>query len=262
MIACIEDNCTSHHGPLRFDIANPLEERRWDELLRTRKESAFFHSSSWARVLHESYGYTPRYFSSVENNTLKALVPVMEIKSFLTGKRGVSLPFTDSCEPVLPGGEALQRVMGSLVEYGMENGWGSIEIRGGSMPDGISPSSFYYGHTLDLLQGEERLFSNLRDSTKRNIKKAMREGVKVSIMNSWESVREFFRLNCLTRKLHGLPPQPLFFSKKYMSILLPGISALSPLRRITGRLSAARSVSISAIRRFTNTAPPTSAVSI
>jgi lipid II:glycine glycyltransferase (peptidoglycan interpeptide bridge formation enzyme) len=38
--------------------------------------------------------------------------------------------------------------------------------------------------------------------------------VETNIYTSVESVREFYRLNCLTRREHGLPPQPYYFFKK------------------------------------------------
>ena len=64
------------------------------------------------------------------------------------------------------------------------------------------------------LSDENKIFSNFRDSTRRNIRKAINEGVEVTINNSWESIKEFYRLNCLTRREHGLPPQPYYFFKK------------------------------------------------
>jgi lipid II:glycine glycyltransferase (peptidoglycan interpeptide bridge formation enzyme) len=85
---------------------------------------------------------------------------------------------------------------------------------GNSLPNGNSPYSFYYGHTLDITHGEDTIFSNFRGSTKRNIKKAVKEGVRTNIFTSVESIREFYRLNCLTRREHGIPPQPWSFFKK------------------------------------------------
>ena len=36
----------------------------------------------------------------------------------------------------------------------------------------------------------------------------------LTIQNTLESVKEFYKLQCITRKIHGLPPQPLYFFKK------------------------------------------------
>ncbi len=139
----------------------------------------------------------------------------MEVNSFLTGKRGVSLPFTDYCQPILSDKTDFQEIIDDLITYGKKAGWKYIEWRGGEAYfQDMTPSSFYYGHTLDLTDNEQDLLSSFRSSTKRNIKKAISEGVNVEICNSMESVRAFYRVNCITRKHHGLPPQPFLFFKK------------------------------------------------
>lgn len=163
----------------------------------------------------ESYHYNPCYFVLIDGKKLTCLVPVMEIKSFLAGQRGVSLPFSDFCEPIIPSRNAFQNVMSSLITFGEKHGWRNIEIRGGEDVCGTMPASdSYYGHVLDLRLDEDEIYSCFRDSTKRNIKKALREGVEVKICNTPEAVREFYRLHCVTRKRHGLPPQPYYFFQK------------------------------------------------
>jgi hypothetical protein len=197
------------------EIINPLEYPSWDDLLLSTNGYSFFHTSAWARVLHETYHYKPLYFSIIGNGRLLLSIPVMEVKGFLNGKRGVSLPFTDCCEPIIAEDMPFKDILGRLIEYGREAGWKFIEIRGGGDLFGRSrPSQFYYVHDMDLVHGEKRIFSSFKGSTKRNIKKAIREGVRVSMSSSIESIRDFYRLNCMTRKSHGLPPQPYFFFKK------------------------------------------------
>jgi len=137
------------------------------------------------------------------------VLPLMEIKSFITGRRGVCLPFSDYCEPIIPGGVQFEEMLEFVTTYGRERGWKYIEIRGGqAFLKGQTPSDCYFGHTLDLEKGPEAIFSGFRESNKRNIRKAEREGVEVAILDSLDAVREFFRLNCITREHHGLPPQP------------------------------------------------------
>ena len=85
---------------MNIEIINPIEYPNWDELLLTSDQSIFFQTSAWARVLCESYNYTPLYFITKDNGRLTSLIPVMEVSSFITGKRGISLPFTDYCPPI------------------------------------------------------------------------------------------------------------------------------------------------------------------
>jgi hypothetical protein len=201
------------HMPIQ--IINPLDYPDWDSLLGTNEHASFFHTSNWARVLYESYNYTPLYFCSIENGTLSALLPVMEVKSVLTGKRGVSLPFTDFCHPIATDQGQYQTIFDHILDYGKHAGWKYIELRNGAntLPN-ARPSLTYYTHTLELTPNEQDLLKSFRSSTKRNIKKAEKEGVTVEIHKSFNSIKEFYRLNCITRKHHGLPPQPFYFFKK------------------------------------------------
>ena len=139
----------------------------------------------------------------------------MEVKSFLTGRRGVSLPFTDHCPPIAEDEALFRNAFEKAVQSGKKKGWRTLEIRGGNgyFKD-ISACSTYYTHFLSLTDNKSEIFSNFRSSTKRNIKKAIKEEVNVAISNTLESVKEFYSLNCMTRKQHGLPPQPYFFFKK------------------------------------------------
>ncbi len=207
----------------RLELVNPLECREWNELLATSPNSSFFHTSNWARVLFESYGYRPRYFLA-RNGAIATLVPLMEVRSFLTGQRGVSLPFTDYSMPILGEGVDINQVMGPIIEHGTAAGWRHVEIRDpASFPEDVPIFSMYYGHVVDLSGTAEALQRRLRDSTKRNIRKAAKEGVAVRRAETIESVREFYRLNCMTRRDHGLPPQPFrFFLKIFEHVISKG----------------------------------------
>ena len=161
---------------MNLKIINPITYPGWDDLLLSNPGYSFFYSSSWARVIHKSYKYDPLFFTVIKNNKLSILIPFMEVINFVAGKKGVSLPFTDMSEPIITNDVCYQECLDILIEYGKKTGWKSIEIRGGeSLFLESSPSSHYYGHTLDLSQGEEQLFSNFKDNNKRNIKKAIKE---------------------------------------------------------------------------------------
>jgi hypothetical protein len=139
----------------------------------------------------------------------------MEVRSMLTGCRGVSLPFTDFCEPIAADIASFRNMFARIGALGRERGWRYIELRGGeAFMDDAPHSSVFYGHSLELTQDSELLFATFRDSNKRNIRKAEKQGVEVKIRRDMEAMRAFYGLNCLTRRQHGLPPQPFSFFKK------------------------------------------------
>ncbi len=93
------------------------------------KEYSFFHSKEWAEVLYESYGYKPVYFSIFHNNKICSLVPAMQISSFITGRRLVSLPFSDFCDPLFNTLEDVILLQNELIAYAKKNKLNYIEFR-------------------------------------------------------------------------------------------------------------------------------------
>jgi len=200
---------------MSLQIIDPTHYPNWDELLISTPGSSFSHTSSWAKVLKEAYGYTPKYFTEFDGGHISALISLMEINSFLTGKRGVSLPFTDYSAPIIHNGISFKSLFDHLIRYGENHEWKSFELRGGQdLPMISQTSSSYSRHILDLSKKLDEIFSSFRANTKRNIKKAIKNGIMVEKCHTLDSVREFYRLNCMTRKRHGLPPQPYYFFKK------------------------------------------------
>lgn len=222
-----------------FEIVSPLDFSGWDELLLTHRDCTFFHSSPWAHALCDTYGYTPLYFAGFEKKKLLSLLPLMEIRSALTGNKGVALPFTDFCEPIIPSETSGRGLFKNLIDYGVRSGWKYFEIRGG---DGFGPenkpSAWYYEHVLPLSGKSEEMYRNFRSSNKRNIQKAIKSGVEVIFSDSPDSMQEFYRLNCLTRKMHGLPPQPYSFFRNIHKHIIAKKHGLLLLARYRGRAIA------------------------
>jgi hypothetical protein len=209
---------------MNLEIINPIEYPDWDTLLIRNGDFSFFHSAAWAKVLKESYGYDPVYFASIEAGRLFLLMPFMNVVSPLTGRRGVSLPFTDRCAPFFLRKELLGDAVEQATGYGIKAGWKYIEWRDADyFSKDPSPWEVYYTHDLNLMRTESELFSSLKDSNRRNIHKAIREGVSIKIDYSLSSVKSFYRLNCMTRRRHGLPPQPfIFFKNVFDSVISKG----------------------------------------
>lgn len=189
------------------EIINPFNYSGWDALVASHPNLSFFHGTAWARVLVESYGFTPHYFLAE-----RAVLPLMEVDSWLTGRRGIGLPFTDDCEPLGPDCGSVRKLFQAAVELGNSHSWKYIECRGGrELFDDVPASLTFYGHRLELVVDEAQLFNKMDGSARRAIRKAENEGVTVEISQSLEALHDFYSLHCLTRKRHGLPPPPFHF---------------------------------------------------
>ncbi|PYL36167.1 MAG: hypothetical protein DMF35_01725, partial [Verrucomicrobia bacterium] len=82
-------------------ILDPLHDADWDRLVVSHPDGNFFHSAVWAKVLVQTYGHKPFYLAFFRQCQPVALVPIMEIKSPFTGRRGICLPFSDFCCPLI-----------------------------------------------------------------------------------------------------------------------------------------------------------------
>ena len=57
-------------------LVNPLEDADWDARLLSHPGYSFFHSSAWARVMWQTYGYEPVYLTVNDGDRLLASMPV------------------------------------------------------------------------------------------------------------------------------------------------------------------------------------------
>jgi Acetyltransferase (GNAT) domain len=206
-------------------IVDPLHESDWDQLISSHHDAGCFHTSAWARVLHETYKHRPFYLQFSRGRRLALLVPLMEVCSPFTGRRGVCLPFSDACEPLVFDPEATGIVTDQLLGFARERGWKHVEIRGGvSLRLAARPAARFYGHTLDLRRDAKELITRFASSVRRAIRKAERCGVRAFVVRNRQAVSEFYQLHTQTRRRHGLPPQPeSFFLNIHEHIIKPGL---------------------------------------
>lgn len=198
-------------------LIDPTATELWDNYILAHGNCTFYHSSAWSRALSESYGYVPFFFSIISHGVLEAAIPCLEVNSMITGRRVVSLPFSDFCEPIVSDLDTYRYLIDYIIEFGKKAGWRTAEFRAGNPLPGASVSSArFLRHILDLSRKEEVIFDSLRDATKRNIRKAEKAGVRITMSTTETSLDRFYRLNCMTRKEHGLPPQPSRFFKNLL----------------------------------------------
>jgi hypothetical protein len=220
---------------------DPLGRADWDSLVAAHPQSTIFHSGGWARVLRDTYGHRPFYVARFEGKRLAGLLPVMEVSSWLTGRRGVALPFTDFCPALKGAGCDEQDLYQKAMECGRQRRWKRLECRSfDGAWTGARPSLSFYGHKIDLGVGEEKLMKGLEGAMRRGVRKAERMGVKVDFDAGQEAMRTFFTLHCGTRRSHGLPPQPWrFFSNIQRHILSLGRGFIATARLGRQPLAAA-----------------------
>src|SRR5690349_5620523 len=111
----------------RFD---PTRDPRWSRFVQTHAAASVFHTAEWLEALRRTYGFEPIVITySAPDRELSNGIVCCRVRSWLTGQRIVSLPFSDHCEPLVEGDEALADLL-SGVETELSSGSTYIEIRG------------------------------------------------------------------------------------------------------------------------------------
>lgn len=208
-------------------IIDPLQDSSWDASLAQHPRANAFHTSAWCRVLHETYGYKPLYLMSGST----AVLPLMEVDSWLTGKRGVSLPFTDACDPLTDDAATLQAVHESVRAEGAQRRWKYVEYRTDKIAasaslrsSAASASTRFFGHTLPLSTNEPVQFERCDPSVRRAIRKAEQAQVTIEFSSESGAMDEFVELLAQTRRRHGVPVQPsAFFTAIQRHLLEAGL---------------------------------------
>src|SRR5206468_9094013 len=93
---------------------NPLTDSRWSEFIGRHPESSVFHSVPWLQALNLTYGYQPVVYTTDQpERPLTNGVLFCKVRSWLSGARLVSLPFSDHCQP-LADHRSLTEILGYL----------------------------------------------------------------------------------------------------------------------------------------------------
>jgi CelD/BcsL family acetyltransferase involved in cellulose biosynthesis len=188
---------------------DPLSISWWDDFAANWPQATVFHSRAWARTLVETYAFSPRYLLLNEEDQPRSALPLMEVDGWWRGRRGVSLPFSDYCPALARSPDDLTRLMEAVMRMATARGWRSIDYRGpvdaGSQ---AQPQTSYYLHTLDLKGDEKELWSKLRPEVRRAVQKARKSGLELVCGGGDEQLSALYRLQTITRRRHGLPPQP------------------------------------------------------
>lgn len=208
---------------------DPIADPRWLEFVGRSPNASVFHTPGWLEALRRTYRYTPvAYTTSPPEIAVSNGLVVCEIRSWLTGRRLVSVPFADHCEPLFTNAverEAVMRALRRDVECGA---WKYLEIRPltrelHTPQDEAGPGSFCF-HNLDLRPPLDAIFHAFhKDSIQRKIRRAERESLRLEVGTSDACLARFFDLLMLTRRRHGLPPQPITWFKNLIDCLGDGV---------------------------------------
>lgn len=210
-------------------LADPIGDPRWAALLDRHPQASVFHAPGWLDALRRTYGFEPFVVTTSPAQELQNGLVLCQVRG-LRSPRLVSLPFSDHCDPLVNDPGELSELLGHTKDQLRTRRLGSVEIRPRGLTTawlertevqhGLRPSQSYVLHQLDLRQSPDQLLASMHhSSTRRGIRRAAREHLTYECGRSEAMLADFFRLFRMTRRRHGLPPQPLEWFRNLRSCL-------------------------------------------
>lgn len=208
---------------------NPLADSRWETFVERHPYSSIFHRSEWLEALRRTYGYTPVvYTTSAPHEELRNGLAFCAVTSWLTGKRLVSLPFSEHCDVLLDEDGMAPVLLDELSRVQKSGKFSQIEFRPRrdfpGLDSGQEPGENYCFHTIDLARDEKAIYSGFhKDCVQRKIKRADKEGLKYVEGRSAPVLRQFYNLFVQSRRRLRVPPQAFRWFQNVAECLGPAM---------------------------------------
>lgn len=204
-------------------------DERWGDYVARHPRATAFHHPAWAGLIASCYGFEGFSVGVTDGlGGLGALVPMVEIKLLGSTRRWVSLPFTDTCAPLVSG-DCTQRLIIDELDMCRNEGVASIELRT-ALNEGEIVFAARQGvsHTLPLVPDAAAVYRTFKKTqVQQPITKGEREGVIIRRAECSDEMHVFYRLHAMTRRRHGTPVQPRrFFDLLWRRIVEPGLGFL------------------------------------
>ncbi len=207
-------------------VIDPLSDVRWDEFVSRHPKAGVFHTSAWLDVIQRAFGYLPAHLAYEVDGVLKGVLPLMLIRSALTGKRLVSLPYSGPAGPVGTSEKAVDTLVSAAVQNTHELGCSYLNLQAREKLPPLSESLLISTEPIvcsgvQLHDDVSVTWASLGKAVRREVRKARKLGVSVSIAESVDDLKSFYNLHVKTHRKHGLPPQPYRLFEAMWEKLVP-----------------------------------------
>ncbi len=188
-------------------------------------DSSIFHTPGWLEALARTYAYRPiAYTTSPGGKDITSGQVFCDIDSWVTGRRLVSLPFSDHASLLLENQNDLQELGSFLQEKVDRKVYKYVEMRPQASPrtatEPFAGSKLFYSHRLSLKGDLESLFRSFHPScVQRKVRRAEREKLDYTEGRSEKLVQQFYRMLLRSRRRYGLPPQPISWFRNLVTCL-------------------------------------------
>lgn len=216
------------------------------DFLALHASNDFYFDPAWLNLITSLYGYTLYPLTTTNSSgRTTGFLPLCYLQSPLTGRRLVSLPFSDACPLLAEDDASANDLVDQAIHLARERQVRYLELRTGqhetlARRDDLTIANLYASWLIPLDPDPQVVYARLHQGARRKIKKARKMGVQVRIAERREDMLAYYRLHLLTRtKKHGMPSQSLAFFLRLWDAFAPGGQIHLELAEYEGKVVAA-----------------------
>jgi hypothetical protein len=184
------------------EVTTNVTENEWRYFLDSCDSTKIYHTPEWRHFLESTFGYEPFYlFSKDGSGYIDGLLPLFYVKSKITGNRLCSVPFSHICGYIGSNDSKDKLINEGIRVYSRLNA-SYFEVRDLVSLNGFHSKNSFSTYILDLCPDIGEVWSKLEKKSSRwAIKKSEKIGVRIESTTSIEDLKEFYELNCITKRI-------------------------------------------------------------
>jgi len=201
-------------------IVTNVKDEEWKTFLDNCNDASIYHTPQWKTFLEKTFNYESNYlFAKDDSENIIGLLPLFYVKSKLTGNRLCSLPFSHICG-YLGSKDAEDLLISEGIDLYSSLNANYFEIRDSVTYEGFQCQNSFSTHILELSSNVGEIWSKLdKGSVRWATTKSKKMGVSIENTKNIDDLKEFYELNCVTKKDIGVPCHPWKFFKNMFKFL-------------------------------------------
>ncbi len=191
---------------------DPLNDPRFSELEKRTPYGSIFTSAKWLRVLQRTYDFSIRG-TAIEDASGRLTGALAHVcVSDMRGKRLVSLPFSDYCDPLVADPSVWSQLVSALVQQRIPLTFRCLHNETVLGNPSFKQFKDAKWHSVDLTRSLDEIWNSVESSSQRAMRKAQKQGVQVRKAESKKDLRTFYELHAGVRnQKYRMLAQPYSF---------------------------------------------------
>ena len=201
---------------MRTGTCNPITDDCWEKLVEDHPSSSVFQHPLYMEALARTYAHLEPlgFFLTDDQGHYAAGIQFFLVKSWLTGRRLVSLPFSSYSDPLVKTRDEFQLLFQEALRFFYKNHVRYMEFKllnGMAFLEGdplLGSCHDQKTHILELGRDPDALQKKFdRTNVRQKISRAEKSGIAVHSSTTEKELRAFYQLLLKARRRLGLPPQ-------------------------------------------------------